>query len=79
MSGRTWWHLQERLADLASLGAELHAGLEQGEYRFLLAVIAPMATDAARLASDLETVLRNEMAENGVELPPLDLGTGGAP
>ncbi|WP_037601626.1 hypothetical protein [Streptacidiphilus rugosus] len=74
MSGRTWADLRERLSDLASLGEELHGGLEQGQYRFLLAVIAPMATDAGRLACDLETELRNEMAENGVDLPPLDLG-----
>ncbi|MEZ0064225.1 hypothetical protein ABIA32_000203 [Streptacidiphilus sp. MAP12-20] len=76
MSGRTWHHLQERLSDLADLGAELHEGMEQGQYRFLLALIAPMATDAGTLASGLETELRNEMAENGVQLPPLDPGDG---
>jgi hypothetical protein len=74
---RDWRHLRERLTDLADLGAELVPGISVGGARFLYAVIAPMAEDAARLARDLESVLVNEMAENGVQLPPLN-GDDGA-
>jgi hypothetical protein len=58
--------------DLADLGEELCPGLPVGNARFLYAVIAPMAEDAARLARDLETEIANDAAENGVVLPPLD-------
>ncbi|MEZ0095834.1 hypothetical protein [Streptacidiphilus sp. EB129] len=71
-AARDWRALRERLMDLADLGAELLPGMPVGNYRFLYAVIAPMATDAARLAEDLETQLRNDAAENGVVLPPRD-------
>jgi hypothetical protein len=63
--------------DLADLGEELCPVLPVGNARFLYAVIAPMAEDAARLARDLETEMVNEASENGVVLPPLD--TGDAP
>ncbi|MFC1436568.1 hypothetical protein ACEZDB_38645 [Streptacidiphilus sp. N1-3] len=74
MSGRDWRHLRERLHDLADLGDALASDMPVGDARFLYAIIEPMAEDAARLARDLATVLVNEAAENGVELPPLDLG-----
>ncbi|MFC1439780.1 hypothetical protein ABUW04_16100 [Streptacidiphilus sp. N1-10] len=74
---RDWRHLRERLMDLADLGEELSPGMQVGNARFLYAVIAPMAEDAARLARDLETEIANDAAENGVVLPPLD--TGDAP
>ena len=74
---RDWRDLRERLTDLGSLGEELVAGLPVQDARFLYAVIVPMATDAARLAADLETGVANWAAENGVELPPLDLPEDG--
>lgn len=74
--GRDWRDLVERLADLANLADEIHPDLDWGTYRFLFAIIAPMAQDAAQLARDLETELINLAAENGVELPPLELGDG---
>ncbi|MBV6698501.1 hypothetical protein KV557_15415 [Kitasatospora aureofaciens] len=80
MSGRArdWRDLRERLNDLADLGAEIAPDLDWGAYRFLFAIIAQMAQDAAALARDLETELLNLAAENGVSLPPLDLGDGGS-
>ncbi|MDH6135039.1 hypothetical protein P3T37_004449 [Kitasatospora sp. MAA4] len=62
--------------DLSDLADEIQPGLHPGQYRFLYAIIAPMAQDAFQLARDLETALVNEAAENGVELPPLDTGGG---
>lgn len=76
---RDWRDLRERLTDLADLGEELVPGMHAGSARFLYAVIAPMAADAARLAADLETLLVNEATENGVQLPPLNLDGGEAP
>lgn len=70
---RDWRDLRERLMDLGSLGEELVAGLDVQTTRFLYAVVAPMAEDAARLARDLETVIVNASLENGVVLPPLTL------
>jgi len=68
---RDWRDLRERLTDLGSLGEELVEGLDGQSLRFLFAVVAPMAEDAARLARALETVVVNTALENGVELPPL--------
>jgi len=68
---RDWRDLRERLIDLGSIGEELVAGLDLQTTRFLYAIVAPMAEDAARLARDLETVIVNAAMENGVELPPL--------
>jgi len=63
--------------ELGTWGEELVSGLEPDAARFLYVVVAPMAEDAARLARDLETGIVNEAAENGVQLPPLDIpGTG---
>ncbi|MFF3072459.1 hypothetical protein [Kitasatospora sp. NPDC057936] len=78
MSGRPrdWRDLRERLNDLGDLAAEIAPDLDWGTYRFLFAIIAQMAQDAAALARDLETELCNLAAENGVELPPLDLDGG---
>ncbi|MBC3841354.1 hypothetical protein GXW82_16780 [Streptacidiphilus sp. 4-A2] len=55
---RSWRDLRERLSDLGSLGEELVPGLEVQTARFLYAVIAPMAEDAARLAMVLEARIR---------------------
>ncbi len=68
---RDWRDLRERLIDLGSIGEELVAGLDITSTRFLYAVVAPMAEDAARLARSLETVIVNSSLEDGVELPPL--------
>ncbi|GAA1937023.1 hypothetical protein [Kitasatospora viridis] len=76
MSGRTWQDLRERLHDLSDLGDEMHADMEWGQARLLFAITATMAADACQLARDLETELLNLAAENGVPLPPLDLGGG---
>jgi len=64
--------------DLGELGAELSAGLEVGQFRFIYALVGSMAQDAAGLARDLETVIVNEAAENGVQLPPLVLPVEGS-
>ncbi|WP_424708542.1 hypothetical protein [Kitasatospora acidiphila] len=70
--------LRERLWELSDLGDEMHVGMEWGTARFLFAITALMAADAATLAKDLETELLNLAAENGVELPPLpSLESGG--
>jgi len=77
-AGRDWRDLRERLMDLGELGAELSAGLEVQQFRFIYVLVASMAQDAAGLARDLETVIVNDAAENGVELPPLVLPVEGS-
>ncbi|WP_101380122.1 hypothetical protein [Kitasatospora sp. GP30] len=70
--------LRERLWELSDLGDEMHVGMECGTARFLFAITALKAADAAALAKDLETELLNSAAENGIELPPLESGGEGS-
>ncbi|WP_406088647.1 hypothetical protein [Kitasatospora purpeofusca] len=75
--GRDWQDLRERLSDLGELATELGPGMEWGRARFLFAIVAPMAEDAALLARDLETELRMLAVQHGVPLPPPDAAEGG--
>ena len=70
-ANRDWRDLRERLIDLGDLGGELSAGLMQGQFRFIYALVAHMADDAARLARDLEAAIAAEAWATGVQLPPL--------
>ncbi|TQF04471.1 hypothetical protein E6W39_22385 [Kitasatospora acidiphila] len=74
MSHRTWKDLRQRLHSLSDLGDEMRDGMDWGRARFLFAITALMAADAASLANDLETELLNLAMENGIDLPPLELG-----
>ncbi|MER7704658.1 hypothetical protein ABTX81_17415 [Kitasatospora sp. NPDC097605] len=74
---RTWRDLRERLSDLGDFAEEMAPDMDWGRARFLYAIIAPMAEDAALLARDLEGELYALAAEHGVSLPRMELGGGG--
>ncbi|MET8704219.1 hypothetical protein ABZW10_36015 [Kitasatospora sp. NPDC004723] len=73
---RTWLDLRERLNDLGAFAEEMRPDMDWGRARFLYAIIAPMAEDAARLARDLEGELYVLAAKHGVILPRSDPGDG---
>ncbi|SDT11966.1 hypothetical protein SAMN05216371_1332 [Streptomyces sp. TLI_053] len=77
--GRDWRDLRERLSDLGELAGELGPEMAWGRARFLFAIVAPMAEDAALLARDLESELRALAIEHGVPLPaPEGIEGGGS-
>ncbi|MFF8773799.1 hypothetical protein [Kitasatospora sp. NPDC015120] len=67
------------MSDLGDFADEMGPDLDWGRARFLYAIIAPMAEDAALLARDLEGELYMLAAEHGVTLPRSGPGGGETP